>query len=174
MQLRLRLTKLHAMRIPFSLVIVAALALAGCKSSHDHSDHDHAAVCKEEGVALAPLPEDGKTADAKTAPTAHFGAAFKLADAESVSADKVFAAPADYRDKYVRIRGKVSAVCPKRGCWLRVVPSHFAAAQAILGYDEAAETHADVAVEKVACSACGGGVDEDASECPHCGERFED
>ena len=58
-------------------------------------------------------------------------------------------------------------------CWLRVVPSHFAAAQAILGYDEAEGVHADVAVEKIACSACGGDVDEDASECPHCGERFE-
>lgn len=58
--------------------------------------------------------------------------------------------------------------------WLRVVPSHFAAAQSILGYDEADGVHADVAIEKVACSACGGEVDEDASRCPHCGERFED
>lgn len=57
--------------------------------------------------------------------------------------------------------------------WLRVAPSHFAAAQALLGYDEAEGVHADVEVEKVACSACGGDVDEDASRCPHCGERFE-
>ncbi|HEX6849846.1 MAG TPA: hypothetical protein VF139_00455 [Candidatus Polarisedimenticolaceae bacterium] len=58
--------------------------------------------------------------------------------------------------------------------WLRVAASHFAAAQAVLGYDEADGVHADVEVEKVACSACGGEVDEDASRCPHCGERFED
>ena len=58
--------------------------------------------------------------------------------------------------------------------WLRVVPSHFAATQSILGYDEAEGVHADVAVEKVACSSCGGEVDEDARKCPHCGLEFED
>jgi hypothetical protein len=58
--------------------------------------------------------------------------------------------------------------------WLRVVPSHFAAAQSILGYDEAEGVHHDAVAEKVACSACGGEVDEDASRCPHCGERFEE
>lgn len=57
--------------------------------------------------------------------------------------------------------------------WLRVVPSHFAATQALLGYDEAEGSHTDVTVEKIACSACGGEVDEDATECPHCGLRFE-
>ena len=58
--------------------------------------------------------------------------------------------------------------------WLRVAASHFEAAQSVLGYDETDGVHADVEVEKVACSACGGDVDEDALACPHCGEKFED
>src|SRR5688572_8502435 len=118
------------MKFVVTSAIAAALALSACNSSpnHDHADH-HAAVCQEDGVALAPLPADAKAADAKVVDanasqtTAHYGGEFKLADTDAVAADKVFATPADYRDKYVRVTGKVGAVCPKRGCWMRVVPA---------------------------------------------------
>jgi hypothetical protein len=53
---------------------------------------------------------------------AKFGADQKLTDADTIPVQKVLAAPDDYAGKYVRLTGIVSAVCPTKGCRLRVAP----------------------------------------------------
>lgn len=53
---------------------------------------------------------------------ARFGEAQRLTDADAVPVEKVLASPGDYKGKYVRVTGIVSAVCPTKGCWLRVAP----------------------------------------------------
>jgi hypothetical protein len=54
--------------------------------------------------------------------SAKFGADQKLTDADAVPVEKVLASPDDYAGKYVRLTGIISAVCPTKGCWLRVAP----------------------------------------------------
>jgi hypothetical protein len=54
--------------------------------------------------------------------------------------------------------------------WLLLPARAFKAAQEIVGFDHA-EVRED---EDVLCSVCDRPVREDASECPHCGARFEE
>jgi hypothetical protein len=45
-----------------------------------------------------------------------------MRDADAVGVEKVLANPEDFANKYVRMTGIVSAVCPAKGCWLRMTP----------------------------------------------------
>jgi hypothetical protein len=62
--------------------------------------------------------------------------------------------------------------------WLRLSPTWFKKATAILGHDEVeeeAETEVEMEEgETVACSACGEDVGVDDTSCPHCGASFEE
>jgi hypothetical protein len=55
-------------------------------------------------------------------PVAVYGGEQKLAADQSVPLATVLANPDQYKDKYVRLTGKVGSVCAKKGCWVRVVP----------------------------------------------------
>ena len=56
--------------------------------------------------------------EAKTGETKHFGGAFTLD--ESVSLGAVLADSAKYSGKTVKLRGHISKVCKKKGCWFTV------------------------------------------------------
>src|SRR2546421_8645483 len=97
--------------------IVLLPVLASC---HTNKAEEHAQNAKQmEAVCDSGAAPVARTEAAKPA-VAHFGADMKLAEKDAVPAAKVFASPADYRDKYVRVTGTVTDVCSKRGCWLRV------------------------------------------------------
>ncbi len=42
------------------------------------------------------------------------------ADTQTVSVAQVLESPEQYDGRFVRVRGTVDSVCPKKGCWLRV------------------------------------------------------
>jgi hypothetical protein len=132
--------------------LAAAVSLAaGCQSSSSSttkpvtaSAHGESAVCDAPDTALVE-PLDKKAAAAEPAAAAAtpapaeaekpkvfatFGAEQKLTDADAVPASKVIANPAEYADKYVRVTGKVTQVCEKKGCWVRVAPAEAGAAPA--------------------------------------------
>lgn len=67
------------------------------------------------------------------------------------------------------------AIGGKEEYWLRVPPSSFARAMAVLGYDESGTAPDDeVGEDEVLCSACGAVVDAEADRCAACGEPFEE
>jgi len=49
-----------------------------------------------------------------------YGEALKMDDKDSITAATVLADPAAYAKKDVRVKGKVAAVCEKKGCWFTV------------------------------------------------------
>jgi hypothetical protein len=113
-----------------ALVCTAAL-LVGC-----HNDKNGEMKMKSASSEQPCREMDNKLAAAATQPTAPapaaqqqkaepkvvatYGPAQKLSAADEVPVSKVLASPEQYKDKYVRLTGKVSGVCPKRGCWIRV------------------------------------------------------
>src|SRR5262245_60471696 len=106
-------------------LIVCGLGVVGCSNSQHAANHEkHEECCGLEGSALVSATQPTEAAKPKAMAT--FGAQQKLTDAEAVPAAKVLSDPEKYKDQYVRITGKVSAVCEKKGCWLRVVPAQAA------------------------------------------------
>ena len=117
------------MRKAMWMMCLSAAAFVGCQSNNTKTaDAGHEpAVCD--------MPGQGAPSKAvvKAAPVAVFGGEQKLTDADTVPVSKVIDTPADYKNKYVRMTGKVSSVCEKKGCWLRVVPDQTAAGEAPKG-----------------------------------------
>src|SRR5438105_1173301 len=93
---------------------LAAALLAGCQANHDKSAsarNKEEPECKVsgEGAAVKATAEAPKT-------VAVFGGQQKLSAVDAVPASAVLASPDQYKNKYVRVTGTVSAVCPKKGC----------------------------------------------------------
>lgn len=57
-----------------------------------------------------------------TAGSVHRGAPFTVK--EQITLDDVAAAPEKFKGKTVKVAGKVSAVCKKKGCWLTLAGSN--------------------------------------------------
>ncbi len=70
-------------------------------------------------VDPAPPPPAAPLA-APAAKTERFGAL--LSNAAPVAIASVLAAPKDHAGKTVKVRGQVSGVCQKKGCWMTLVP----------------------------------------------------
>jgi hypothetical protein len=106
------------------IACASALVLIGCQSATKvaHSED----VCENTEVVSAAKPAQ----PAAPKKVATFGAEQKLTDADAVPVAKVLAEPAAYNDKYVRVTGKVTQVCAKKGCWLRVAPAEGSTAAA--------------------------------------------
>ncbi len=51
---------------------------------------------------------------------AYYGEKMKLTDQKTVGLAKVMAEPDHYAGQYLRVLGKVTSVCAKKGCWLRM------------------------------------------------------
>lgn len=110
-------------RIALSFVCVMSFALIGCHGHEKSADvHNHEAVCETTGEGTTEV-SNAVTAKTVTVPVALYGGELKLSEADAVPAAKVVADPGQYKDKTVRITGKVASVCEKKGCWLRVVPN---------------------------------------------------
>ena len=101
--------------LPCAAVLVAAV-LMGCQSSEKAGPRANSDAPGAATATVAPAPSSA-------AWNATFGAPQKLSAADAVPASKVLADPQAYRDRYARLTGKVSDVCPKKGCWVRVVPA---------------------------------------------------
>lgn len=70
-------------------------------------------------TAVAPAEEAGHAEPAAAAPgTNHFGAPFTVGDEVTVAA--VLDAPDTFASRPVKVRGRVSDVCQKAGCWMIV------------------------------------------------------
>ena len=69
-----------------------------------------------EAVPAAPIEAAASPSPAPTAGPAHFGAAFAVTDAVAVGA--VLDAPDTFASRPVQVRGRVSDVCQKAGCWM--------------------------------------------------------
>jgi len=54
--------------------------------------------------------------EAKPQESTQYGAKFELK--EQVGIDALLAKPEAYADKTIRVRGKITSVCKKKGCWL--------------------------------------------------------
>ncbi len=72
-----------------------------------------------------PAPAPAAPAAAAPAPAAatkaeRFGA--PLSEAAPVALASVLASPKDHAGKTVKVRGQVSGVCQKKGCWMTLVP----------------------------------------------------
>ena len=91
----------------------AALLIGGCATNTQtgkSTNHDES-VCEMPAI-------EGTPTVAKS--FAKFGEEQKLAAADTVPVSSVLASPDQYEGKYVRMSGVVTAVCPKKGCWMRV------------------------------------------------------
>jgi hypothetical protein len=118
-----------------ALVLVAAgMLLAGCQSNKNAGVSATAAADHAKADAVCDMPGQGaavanaKTAQTSKQPVAVYGGEQKLTDADAVTVSTVLAHPDQYKDKYVRVTGKVTSVCAKKGCWLRVAPDKATAA----------------------------------------------
>jgi hypothetical protein len=111
------------------LMCCGAMFLLGCQSNQSTTKMAANSAASEQPC----IDLDKKLAAASTQPAAQpaaeaqpakkiatFGPAQKLAASDEVPVSKVLAAPEQYKDKYVRLTGKVTTVCPKRGCWVRI------------------------------------------------------
>ncbi|MFQ5461680.1 MAG: DUF4920 domain-containing protein [Phycisphaerae bacterium] len=49
-----------------------------------------------------------------------YGEPFKIAAGESVTLAKVLADAEQYDGRFIRVKGDVTSVCAKKGCWLRM------------------------------------------------------
>lgn len=78
------------------------------------------------GFFLATSPAVGDGASAAQAPPSPetFGAALELD--ETVPMDAILADPEEYRGRRVRVEGRVREICPKKGCWMDLVPAEAA------------------------------------------------
>src|SRR5688572_16853355 len=106
------------MLVRVGLVLAATrgcVALIGCQSAHQHAKGEE---CYEQ-EALTDASASTTKATAKPQ-VAHFGPAHTMEDAKTIPVAKVLAAADQYKDQQVRITGKVTQVCVKKGCWLRV------------------------------------------------------
>jgi hypothetical protein len=99
-------------------IMCGSVLIVGCASNSAHKEDS--ALCDMPGMGTATKTE---TAEVKTKAQnmVVYGGTQKLTDAQAVPASKVLANASDYDKKYVRLVGKVSSVCEKKGCWLRVV-----------------------------------------------------
>ena len=109
-----------------TLVLVAALLAVGCQNGNGK---DAVAAKHPHGEEVCELPGEGKDVvkvePAKPrapAQVATFGGEPSMTDQAAVPVAIVLADPAAYKDKKVKLAGKVSSVCVKKGCWVRVVP----------------------------------------------------
>jgi hypothetical protein len=80
----------------------------------------HEGCGAHEGVAEGGHGEmkEGEAAVAPSAEVKHLGAAFT--QNEHVPLGKVLEAPEAFQDKTVKVSGKISSVCKKKGCWFVV------------------------------------------------------
>jgi hypothetical protein len=110
----------------FAIAVCCLSVFVGCKSSDKSSSSSSSTGKPDSALLPATQPTAQAAASHQTPATqpvaAHFGGAQKLSDADAVPVEKVLASPANYSNKYVRLTGLVGAVCPAKGCWLRVVP----------------------------------------------------
>ena len=108
----------------------AVLFVGGCQSARSTAQAPRAGSVDASGSATPAGPSTGAPSASAAGAGATgagaagtFGGPQKLSAADAVPASAVLADPAAYRDRYVRLTGKVSDVCPKKGCWLRVTPA---------------------------------------------------
>jgi hypothetical protein len=121
------------MNSKFALVVIAAAGMMlGCQNNNGKdataAAHNHEEVCDVPGQGAAVAKSDSVKK-----PVAVYGGEQKLTNDQAVPIGKVLASPEQYKDKYVRLTGKVNAVCAKKGCWVRVVPDQQASAAAKKG-----------------------------------------
>src|SRR5688572_24519461 len=94
--------------------LLAGVMLVGCHNGgHEHAKSE---CCGQE--ALVANQPAAKAKLAKNFTT--YGGALTLAEVDAVPASSVLGEPDQYKDKQVSISGKVTQVCVKKGCWLRV------------------------------------------------------
>jgi hypothetical protein len=85
---------------------------------HDHDtdkDHDHDHDTDKKAPASQPTKKTGKL---DSSLFDHFGEG--ATEGKTVSPSELAANPAAYQAKHVRVKGEVTSVCKKKGCWLVV------------------------------------------------------
>lgn len=111
------------------LTVTSALPLlwAGCAPSKSYHAEGDSPPRSYRGTAAssgtAPVAEETGSplpCEAVKGMAVNFGEPMKLSDKHTVCSKKILADPDKYNGKLVRLVGKVAAVCPKRGCWLRL------------------------------------------------------
>jgi hypothetical protein len=70
------------------------------------------------GLATAAIGFLGASGCATT--YAHYGAPMHIEDQQPIPLAKVVAHPDKYADEAVLVKGEVTSVCAKKGCWLRM------------------------------------------------------
>jgi hypothetical protein len=87
------------------LGMLLAAALVGCKSDEKKSQTSQV---------------DTKTTAADSTKYASFGEPMKMSNEAAVPVAAVLANASQYEGKMIRVSGNVSAVCEKKGCWLKM------------------------------------------------------
>lgn len=118
-----------------ALALSAWLFVAGGCSQGDEPAADHPGAAATEGAAhadesttKAAEPAGSATESAgsaseglalhKSDPTGTYGAGIKLENEVAIAT--LTAAPETYVDRILKVRGTVTEVCPKRGCWIEL------------------------------------------------------
>ncbi len=105
------------------------LAFCGCSDSesqaqeqehqhehgHEHDGHEHEHGTEKKDTARKATKKTGKLNIKRFD---HFGDG--VTDGKTVSPSQLASNPAAYVDQHVRVKGEVTAVCKKMGCWLVV------------------------------------------------------
>jgi hypothetical protein len=78
---------------------------------------------------MAVAPAAPPAAPAPAAPAEHFGAA--LSSGAAVELASILGAPDASNGKQVKVRGQVSSVCVKKGCWMTLVAAGTGAADPV-------------------------------------------
>jgi len=92
------------------MVLALSATLVGCKSNDEYSVGNQ--PVQNPQTASAP-----KLADVRYA---SFGEPMKMSDETPLPVDQVLGNIDQYSGKYVRVTGNVTAVCEKKGCWLKM------------------------------------------------------
>ena len=97
-------------RVRIPLMIILPTLLGGCTAAHSDSGE---MVHTTENEAAAP--------SSKAAGHSNFGEPLRMAEKDTIALATILADKPAYDGKSVRVSGTVSAVCAKKGCWLRMV-----------------------------------------------------
>ncbi len=98
------------MRYPTLILVVSLSSALGCSKPAE----------APRPAELAPAVLAAPVAAAPTAKAERFGAA--LSEAAPMTLASVLASPKDHAGKTVKVSGRVSGVCQKKGCWMTLVP----------------------------------------------------
>jgi hypothetical protein len=106
-----------------ALLLPSALCTALFSSACDKGPRSEAASAKAANAAAAPAAPTAAAAGATAAPATAtagtaYGAGVKLASSTPIA--DILRDPKAFAGKTVRVEGRVSDVCEKRGCWMEV------------------------------------------------------